>query len=138
MELWDIYDKNRNKTGEKHERGTPLSKGHYHLVASAWIMNDKGEFLIGKRHEDKKHPNLWECPGGAVLAGETSLEGVLREVKEEIGIDLEGRDYKLLKSERRDEFNDFFDAWLFTRSFELDETTLQPEEVTDVKWVTKQ
>lgn len=46
-------------------------------------MNDNEEFLISKRHEDKPHPNLWECPGGSVLAGEDNLQDALREVSEE-------------------------------------------------------
>jgi len=32
MELWDIYDKYRHKTGRIHERGIPLKDGDYHLV----------------------------------------------------------------------------------------------------------
>jgi hypothetical protein len=39
-ELWDVYDKNRNKTGRTHERGKPLLKGHYHLVVcvDTWLF----------------------------------------------------------------------------------------------------
>ncbi|MGM0921330.1 MAG: NUDIX hydrolase [Bacillota bacterium] len=137
MEFWDIYDKNRNKTKRKHERGIPLSDGDYHLVVHVWIMNDKGEVLLTKRHQNKPSPNLWECPGGSVLAGEDSLEGAIREIKEEIGIDLYWRNGKLIKSERRDTFNDFYDVWLFNQSFEITNTTLQNEEVSDAKWVSK-
>ncbi|PLR80342.1 DNA mismatch repair protein MutT [Bacillus canaveralius] len=137
MELWDIYDINRNKTRRKHKRGVPLSAGDYHLVVHVWLVNKKGEILLTKRQQNKPHPNLWECPGGSVLAGENSLEGAIREVKEEIGIDLSKCNGKLIKSERRDVFNDFYDAWLFNQSVEITDITLQQEEVSDVKWVTK-
>jgi 8-oxo-dGTP diphosphatase len=70
VELWDIYDKNRQKTGKIHERGKPISEGDYHLVVQVWIRNSKGEYLISKRHPNKPHPNLWECPGGSVLKDE--------------------------------------------------------------------
>lgn len=134
VELWDIYDKNRNIAGRTHERGTPLSDGDYHLVVSIWIINSNQEILLAKRHPDKHYPNMWECPGGSALAGETSLEAALREVKEEIGIDLSCSDGELMKSERR--HHDFRDVWLFTHDFSLEDAVLQPEEVTDAKWVT--
>lgn len=133
VELWDVYDKNRVKTGRKHERGTPLPVGDYHLVVSIWIINSRQEILLAKRHPDKHYPNMWECPGGSALAGENSLEAALREVKEEIGIDLSSCNGKLMKSDRRQ--NDFRDVWLFTHDFSIDDTVLQSEEVTDVKWV---
>ena len=134
MELWDLYDENRVKTGRKHERGKPLPDGDYHLVVSIWIVNSKKEILLAKRHPNKHYPNLWECPGGSVLTCEDSLEGALREVKEEIGIDLPNCNGELLRSERRK--NDFKDVWLFHHDFTIEDTVLQQEEVTDVKWVT--
>lgn len=136
MEIWDVYDKNRNKTNRTHERGTPLAAGDYHIVVHVWIMNKEGEILLTKRHPDKPHPNLWECPGGSILTGENSLDGAIREVKEEIGIHLDRKNGKLLKSECRDHYNDFYDVWQFEQEFDITETTLQTDEVIDIKWVT--
>ncbi|MBB6453209.1 8-oxo-dGTP pyrophosphatase MutT (NUDIX family) [Salirhabdus euzebyi] len=137
MELWDVYDQNRNKTTRVHKRGNPLANGDYHIVVHVWIKNDKGEILLTKRHPSKPHPNLWECPGGSILSGEDSLPGAIREVKEEIGIHLLESNGTLLTSERRDEFNDFYDVWLFNQSFNLEDTILQMDEVSDIKWVTQ-
>ena len=137
MELWDIYDKNRNRTGKTHERGKPLADGDYHLAVRVWIMNSKGETLISKRHQSKPHPNLWECTGGAVVAGENSLQGALREVKEELGIDLLESNGKLIKSECRDIYNDFMDVWLFKHDVDIKDVILQQEEVSDAKWVNR-
>ncbi|TFJ91873.1 NUDIX hydrolase [Lentibacillus salicampi] len=136
MELWDVYDGNRHKTGRMHERGTPLPDGDYHLVVNVWIINDKGDFLLSKRHPNKDHPNLWECTGGSVVADETSLEGAMREVSEEVGIDLSDCRGKLMKSERRHDY--FRDVWVFHKNFDIAETTHQPNEVSDAKWVTTQ
>lgn len=137
MELWDLYDKNRIKTGRTHERGTPLAEGDYHVVVHVWIRNSKGEILLTKRHENKTHPNLWECTGGSILVGEDSMEGALREVKEEIGISLLRDNGKLVQSERRNIHNDFCDVWLFDQSFDISETKLQEDEVCDIMWVTR-
>ncbi|TKC19274.1 NUDIX hydrolase [Robertmurraya kyonggiensis] len=137
MEVWDIYDENRNKTERTHVRGNPLAVGDYHIVVHVWIENKLGEILLTKRHPDKPYPNLWECPGGSILTGENSLDGAIREIREEIGIKLNRSNGKLIKSERRDIFNDFYDVWLFKQDFEIEETLLQKDEVCDIKWVTK-
>ncbi|MGE7927870.1 NUDIX hydrolase [Lysinibacillus xylanilyticus] len=99
MEIWDVYDKNKNKTNKRHVRGEKLAGGDYHVVVHVWIKNNKGEILLTKRHPDKTYPNLWECPGGSILAGESSLDGAIREVKEEIGINLFKFNGKMIKSE---------------------------------------
>ncbi|MEC1304821.1 NUDIX domain-containing protein [Lysinibacillus capsici] len=65
------------------------------------------------------------------------MDGAIREVEEEIGISLLRTNGQLVKSERRDCFNDFYDVWLFEQSFEISDTKLQEEEVTAVQWVTK-
>nr|WP_255723322.1 NUDIX domain-containing protein [Sporosarcina sp. ACRSL] len=103
------------------------------MVVSIWIVNSKQEVLLAKRHPDKHYPNMWECPGGSALAGESSLDAALREVREEIGINLPSDKGKLIKSDRRK--NDFRDVWLFHHDFSIEETVLQPEEVIDAKWV---
>jgi mutator protein MutT len=137
VEEWDIYDNYRNKTNRFHVRGTPFENGEYHIVVHVWIMNDKGEILLVKRHPKKPFPNLWECPGGSVLRGEDSCQAAIREVQEEIGVSLFLSNGKVIKSERRDHFNDFYDVWLFNQSFNLADCVLQKDEVSDSKWVTK-
>lgn len=100
-------------------------------------MNDKKEFLIQKRSENKKiYPNKWSITGGAVDAGETSLEGALREVKEEIGIDIDKEKMEFMLSFKRT--HGFVDIWLVKQNVDLKDVVLQKEEVADVKWVTKE
>ena len=87
LELWDIYDENRNRTERTHERGKPFSKGDYHIFVCIWIINSRNEILLTKRNPNKTPwGNYWECTAGCVIAGEDSLQGALREVAEEIGI----------------------------------------------------
>lgn len=68
-------------------------------MVAVWIRNRKGEYLISQRAADRPiYPLMWECVGGSVVKGETSLEGAVREVKEEVGLDLdEQADFFLLK-----------------------------------------
>lgn len=136
MELVDKFNKRReplNKTTERYER----IKGEYCQYVHVWIMNDKKEFLIQKRSENKKiYPNKWSITGGAVDAGETSLEGALREVKEEIGIDIDKEKMEFMLSFKRT--HGFVDIWLVKQNVDLKDVVLQKEEVADVKWVTKE
>ncbi len=48
-ELWDLYTEDREKSGETLVRGQEIPEGRYHLVADAWIVNSKGEYLISRR-----------------------------------------------------------------------------------------
>ena len=86
MELWDLFDSERKPLGRTHVRGEAFGEGEYYVCVEAWIRNSKGEFLIQKRHPDKKAGNLWEFTGGGTLAGETTLQSAVREVAEENGI----------------------------------------------------
>ena len=42
-EIWDVYDKERNLTGQTHRRGDPLAPGEYHLVVHICIFNSQGK-----------------------------------------------------------------------------------------------
>lgn len=140
-EFWDIYDKDRRKTGRLQERGKPpVSPDDYHLVVEIWLKNSKGEVLMTQRHPDKHFGGLWECTGGSVLAGEDSITAALREVREEIGVDLsQGKPGQHLASftVRREapHYSAHYDIYLFERDVPLEALTLQPEEVVSAKWV---
>lgn len=142
-EYWDIYDKDRQKTGRVQERGKPsTSPDDYHLVVEIWLRNSRGEVLLTKRHPNKHYGGLWECTGGSVLAGEESLPAAVREVKEEIGVDLtQGIPGILLTSlsiRRENQYSAHYDVYLFERDIQLEDLILQLEEVVDAKWVTQQ
>jgi 8-oxo-dGTP diphosphatase len=133
MEIWDLYDEHKNKIGKTHVRGVPLPEGCYHLVVHIWIQNDKGEVLLSRRHPQKTWGNFWECTGGSVLTGETSLEGALRETTEELGLVLDPNKGKLVMSELRKNFHS--DMWLFYANAAIEDLVFQDDEVIDAKWV---
>lgn len=138
-ELWDIYDKNKNKTGKLAERGVyEFKDGEYHLVVVALIINSKKEILITKRSATKKaEPLKWELTGGGVQAGETSLQGILRETSEEIGMRFMPEDAIFLKETRKDKNPaDFKDLWLFKNDSPIENIKFEDGEVSDAQWVT--
>lgn len=145
MEKWDLYTKYREKTGKEHIRGEKIPEGFYHLVVHVWIRNRKGEYLISQRSASRPtFPLMWECVGGSVLKGETSLEGAIREVKEEVGLDLEEEAGRLLFSKIRGKdlkyegkaYNDIMDVWIFEYDGELHLECATTEEVADCRWMT--
>ena len=138
-EFWDIYDKNKNVTGKFAERGVyEFKDGEYHLVVVALIINSKKEILITKRSEMKKaEPLKWELTGGGAQAGESSLQGILRETSEEIGMNFIPQDAILLKEVRKDGKDaSFKDLWLFKKDTPIEDIKFEDGEVSDAKWVT--
>lgn len=134
MEQWDIYNEARKKTGKTVVRGTTLEKGEYHLVVGIWTITDEGKILLTQRHPDKDAGLLWECSGGGVLAGESSLEGAVRELGEEVGIHVSPEDLIFLGSILADKY--FVDSYLYKGNVKIEDLKLQEKEVIDAKLVT--
>ena len=136
MEIIDIYNKRREKTNKTCERGKEKD-GEYGLSVHIWIMNKEGKFLVQKRTKSRKRfPNMWSLTAGAVDTGETSVEGAIREAKEEIGINIEKEEFELILSIKRK--HNFLDIWLVRKDIDLKDIVMQEEEVQEVKWVTKE
>ena len=137
-EFWDVYDTNRKKVGKIVQRDVDkLNKGEYHIVVTGIIMNSKNEILITKRAKHKKFGLMWECNGGSIISGETSLDGMIRELKEELGIEFSKKEAIYLKEVRRDIVPpDFKDLWLFKRDIDIKDITFPDKESIDAKWVT--
>lgn len=141
MEMWDLYDEKRKLAATDHIRGTELPDNCYHLVVHIWIKNRKGQYLISQRAENRPtHPLLWECVGGSVQKGENSLQGAVREVKEEVGIDLSNIEGKIVFSKTRGiidgkKFNDILDVWLFEYNAAVSLKQATTDEVAQTKWL---
>ncbi len=133
MEKIDLYDKDRQLLNQTAFRGEELPKGTYRLVVHICLFNDKDEMLIQQRQSAKHFPNMWDLTvGGQVSAGETSRQGIQRELKEELGIDMDMSEIlPTLSVPFKDGFDD---VYLVRTNVSLDELTLQKEEVQAVKW----
>lgn len=142
MEFWDIYDCNKEKTGRVMQRNDwNMKDGDYHLTVLGVVSTTDHKFLITKRVMTKAWaPGFWEVSGGACKAGEDSREAVLREVKEETGLDVSDWDGKLLFTYRRDnpeeKDNYFVDVYRFVGNFTEDDVQLQLEETDGFKIAT--
>lgn len=87
MELFDLYDDERNFTGETIERGAPLPESRYHLVIHICILGSDGKCLYNSVNRSKEFPGKWDVSvGGSAVAGENSRQAASRELYEELGI----------------------------------------------------
>ena len=138
IELWDVYNKDREKTGALHQRGVEMNSGEYHLAVHICILNSKNQLLIQQRQPFKKGwSNLWDLSvGGSAVAGDTSANAAERELFEELGlkVDLSNtRPFFTINFE--DGFDDYY---ILEMDVELSELTLQEEEVQKVRWADKE
>ncbi len=132
MEYRDLYDGNRIPTGEKIKKNEPVPAGRFYVTVAVFMQNSKNEFLMQRRSKDKG--GKWATTGGHPKSGETSLQGIVTEIKEELGIDVDPKNlifYHTIKTNK-----DFVDFYYLNQDFDLKDLTLQKEEVQDAKWFT--
>ena len=91
MELFDLYTPERVLTGKSMVRGDRLPDGLWRLVVRIAVFGDDGRMLIQKRTDTKSFmPGKWDMSAaGSVVLGEDSRTAIIRETREEIGIDLD-------------------------------------------------
>lgn len=134
MEYWDIYDADKKRTGRLMKRNDwCLKDGEYHLSVLGVVMRPDGRFLITKRVMTKAWaPGWWEVSGGAAQAGEESYDAVLREVREETGLDVSNAEGGYVFTYHRENpgegDNYFVDVYRFVLDFKEEDLKLQTEE----------
>ena len=136
MEILDIYDKDRRRTGKTYPRNEEIPQGGLRLIIHILIFNDKGELLIQQRADHKKMGGLWDIScGGACQAGEDSFEGARRELNEELGIDFDFTSIRpILTANFAQGFDDFY---MLRKNIEINELKLQKEEVKAARWASR-
>lgn len=144
-ELIDVLDENGNKIGITKPRKYVHRDGDWHKVAFIFVVNNRGEIILQRRSKEKAtDPNKWTASAsGHLEAGDTDIEGALRELKEEIGIKAKEEDLKFLftikeqynKEEKNMKISHISNVYLLFKNIELEDLTLQKEEVSEVKYV---
>ena len=144
VEYWDIYDKNKKKTGRTMKRNDwCLADDEYHLTVLGVVRRTDGKYLITKRIKTKQWaPGWWEVSGGAAQAGEDSQDAVKREILEETGLDVTGCEGGYLFTYHRENpgkgDNYFVDVYRFIKDFDEKEVKPQEEETLGFQLATAQ
>ena len=138
MEAWDLYTKDRVKTGQTMLRGDRVPEGLFHLQVHVCIFNSRGEMLIQQRQVTKRwYAGLWDYSvGGSAVAGDTSLAAAERETLEELGL-------RVSLAGRRPAVTRWYgamidDYYILPLDADLSGLTLQKEEVQAVRWAARE
>lgn len=132
MEERDLYDIDGNLTGETIYKGEPIPDGKYIAVVLCFIQNSNGDFLIQKRSALKN--GKYGSTSGHLETGESSVQGMIREIKEELNLDIKPAELELLEHGRDDKEQFFFDIYYTKKDVNLEDLALQKEEVDFVEW----
>lgn len=135
MEYFDVLDQNRISLNYKKLRRETLNPEEFNAGIEMWIVNNNS-ILMTQRSMNKSHPGQWEVPGGCCQAGESVIDTVKRELSEEIGIEFSQDEFKLIGTELYKK--QFVDVFYSEKQIKLQETSLQTEEVKNIKFVSKE
>ncbi|MBR2587721.1 MAG: NUDIX domain-containing protein [Bacilli bacterium] len=129
-ELRDLYDINSNKTDKTYIKGEEIPKGYYPMVVMVVIRNSKGEFLMQKRSLNKGGD--WGVTGGHPKSGETPIEGIITEVKEELGLDFSNEEF--IEYDSGCDGKDCYKMYLVNKDINIKDVKIQQEELSEVRW----
>lgn len=130
MEKRDLYNEYREATGETILKGQLVPEGRYYITVVIFIQNEEDKFLIQKRTKEKD--GKWATTGGHPVSGQTSKQGIITEIKEELGIDVKNEDIQLFETIKTED--DFIDLYYLRENINIENIRLQKQEVEMVKW----
>jgi len=142
-ELIDICDEFNNLTSIRKMKGEAHGDGLWHRAAHIWIYNSKGEILLQLRAEEKPlYPNMWDISvAGHVGAGEDPIISGLREIEEEIGLEVKKMDLQFFKIKKvKDVYkdiknNEFWYIYFLKFDDNIKKLKLQNEEVQKIQFL---
>ncbi len=129
-ELRDLYDKDGNKTNRTYYKGDSIPKGYYPMVVMVVIRNSEGKFLMQKRSITKGGD--WGVTGGHPKSGETPIEGIITEVKEELGLDFSRKEFILYDSGC--DGKDCYKMYFVNADIDIKDIRIQKDELSEVRW----
>lgn len=142
-EYFDVLKSTGEYLNQVASREECHKEGLWHKAVVAFILSeDNKKILLQQRSANKKlWPNLWDvAAGGHVLAGELGYQALIRETKEEIGIVINKNDLEFIgattsENVKGDIVNRHFNEYYIVhKDVNVDDLTLQEEEVQDIKW----
>lgn len=143
-EYFDILDENGNKTGKTKLRSEVHRDGDWHKAVHIWIINNTGDILLQRRCATKdSNPNKLDISSaGHLSAGDDSLTGALRELKEELNLDVKPEDLQFIKTLKRSSRytetfinNEFDDLYIVRTDKKIDDMKFQEDEISEIMFV---
>lgn len=146
MEELDVLNTLGEFTGKTASKEECHKNGYWHRAVFAFIIDDNQNILLQKRSAQKKlWPNKWDVTiGGHVSKGEFGRQALIRECKEELGIDITDNEIKYIISTtsvyNKDGYinNHYDECYIITKKIDTSKITLQEDEVSDIKYFEKE
>lgn len=132
MEYLQLFDDDKNMLQEKIARSEEknVSLGRYFMIVLVFIENDKHEFLIQKTSVSRN--SVYATTGGHVTYGDTSLETVVKEVKEELGINMDESEAEFITSIKHSIA--YCEIYYVHKNIDIKDLILQEEKVESADW----
>ena len=143
-ELIDILDDEGNLTGRNCLKSIAHQKGFNHATVHIWFFTVQGNILLQQRGATKKiYPLLWDVSvAGHVNSGENLYDAAIREVKEEIGLNIKKEaliKIGVMKSFKSYDYgvidNEFHTVFISKLNEDINNLSAQKEEVEALKIV---
>ena len=129
-EYFDLLDENGNKTGKTKLRSEVHRDGDWHKAVHIWIINNNGEILLDI------------SSAGHLSAGDNSLSGAIRELKEELNLDVKPEELQFIKTLKRSSKytatfinNEFDDLYILRTNKKIEDMKFQQEEISEIFFV---
>ena len=144
QEYFDILDENGNKTGKTKLRSEVHRDGDWHRAVHIWILNGRREVLLQRRCPTKdSNPNMLDVScGGHLSAGDDSLTAAVRELKEELDLDVNANELNFIKtfknsSKYTETFinNEILDMYILRTDKDINDMKYQEEEISEIFFV---
>ena len=145
MEYLDILDENGKLTGMKKERNIVHKDGDWHKVVQIFVVNDNNIMLQQRSLLKKSDPGKWcASASGHISAGESSMEAAKKEFREELGINLNENEIKLIDTFKSPSIrynnnekiinNHFVDLYVVNKEIDINNKKKKKEEVNQVSY----
>lgn len=144
-ETVDVLDEFGRFTGKVEKLSVCHSQGLWHRAVFGLIVNESGDILLQQRSEKKKlWPGKWDITvGGHVQSGELGKDAIIRETKEELGLNITEKEINFLVSStsrynNNGYINNHYDeCFIIKKDVNINELKLQESEVSDVRFFSK-
>ena len=133
QEVLDLYDNNFNKLDKTIVRRVDKIPEDANIMMSYILIKNNDKYLLEQATE--RNHFKWAIPGGHVLTNEDGEQGLKRELREELG--LENLCFEYIDTIKFPYNNYIFNIYLTNDEVDVSKLVLQPDEVLQVKWYSK-
>ena len=117
---------------KRQERNSPI------LIMEPGKEYEREDGSTGTYYNAKKVYYISQTTaGGKIQQAQDSLNGAVREVREELGVILNPVKAEMIYQTRREDVQDFYDVWLFHADIDISEIKMQETEVISIRWVNR-